>query len=102
MQWLTVFTQLFQSLLHEGAIPSIWKTSLIVPVAKKPSPKETNDYMPVAFTSVPFKCAEKNDPKAAEGVNDWHARSPPVRVLKEQKHQGRQLTSTNTLTGRRQ
>ena len=54
-----IFTNLFQRSLDEGTIPSLWKTSTIIPVAKKPSPKEMNDYRPVALTSIAFKCAEK-------------------------------------------
>ena len=42
--------------LDESYIPRIWKTSTIVPVAKKRSAK---DYRPVALTSIPFKCVEK-------------------------------------------
>ena len=54
-----IFTKLFQRSLDEGTIPSLWKNSTIIPVAKKPSPKEMNDYRPVALTSIAFKCAEK-------------------------------------------
>ena len=54
-----IFTELFQRSLDEGTIASLWKTSTIIPVAKKPSPKEMNDYRPVALTSIAFKCAEK-------------------------------------------
>ena len=45
--------------LDESYIPRIWKTSTIIPVAKKRSAKELNDYRPVALTFFPFKCAEK-------------------------------------------
>ena len=54
-----VFTKLIQMSLDESYIPRIWKTSTIVPVAKKRSAKELNNYRPVALTSIPFKCAEK-------------------------------------------
>ena len=54
-----VFTELIQMSLDEGYIPRIWKASTIVPVAKKRSPKVLNDYIPVALTSIPLKCAEK-------------------------------------------
>ena len=53
------FTKLIQMSLDESYIPRIWKTSTIVPVAKKRSAKELNDYRPVAHTFFPFKCAEK-------------------------------------------
>ena len=54
----SIFTKLFQRSLDEGTIPSLWKTSTIIPVAKKPSPKEMNDYRPVALTSIAYKWAE--------------------------------------------
>ena len=54
-----VFTKLIQMSLDESYIPRIWKTSTIIPVAKKHSAKELNDYRPVALTSILFKCAEK-------------------------------------------
>ena len=54
-----IFTKLFQRSLDEGIIPSLWKTSTIVPVAKKPYPLEMNDYRPVTLTSISFKCVEK-------------------------------------------
>ena len=54
-----VFTILFQRSLELGHIPSIWKSSTVVPVAKKPSPSALNDYRPIALRSVPFKCMER-------------------------------------------
>ena len=54
-----VFTKLIQMSSDESYISRIWKTSTIIPVAKKRSAKEINDYRPVAITSIPFKCAEK-------------------------------------------
>ena len=54
-----VFTTLFQRSLESGHIPSIWKSSNVVPVPKKPSPSALNDYRPIALTSIPFKCMER-------------------------------------------
>jgi hypothetical protein len=54
-----VFTRLFQASLDTGAVPTLWKTAIVVPVPKKPSPKVNNDFRPVALTSVPFKCLER-------------------------------------------
>ena len=53
-----VFTTLFQRSLESGHIPSIWKSSNVVPVPKKPSPSALNDYRPIVLTSIPFKCME--------------------------------------------
>ena len=55
----SVFTTLFQRSLESGHIPSIWKSSNVVPVPKKPSPSALNDYRPIALTSIPFKCMER-------------------------------------------
>ena len=54
-----VFTTLFQRALESGHIPSIWKSSNVVPVPKKTSPSALNDYRPIALTSIPFKCMER-------------------------------------------
>lgn len=40
-------------------IPNIWKTATVIPVPKKSSPKELNDYRPISLTSVPFKTLER-------------------------------------------
>ena len=45
--------------LKNHTIPSIWKTSEIVPVPKKTKISEMNDLRPVALTSVIMKCLEK-------------------------------------------
>lgn len=42
-----------------SGIPNIWKTSVIVPVPKKPRPSELKHYRPVALTSIIAKCLEK-------------------------------------------
>jgi hypothetical protein len=54
-----IFCQLFNNSLSNRTVPDVWKTSIIVPIAKKPSPKEPNDYRPVALTSVVMKSMEK-------------------------------------------
>lgn len=45
------WTPLFQLSVDSGVIPSSWKKAVIVPVPKKPCPKENNDFRPVALTS---------------------------------------------------
>ena len=54
-----VFTPLFNRSLQECKVPKLWKTSIIVPVAKKPTAKELNDYRPVALTSCVMKSMER-------------------------------------------
>ena len=53
-----VYQHLFQLSISSG-IPRIWKTAVIVPVPKKTTAKEYNDYRPIALTYVPFKCLER-------------------------------------------
>ena len=57
-QLAPVFTQLYNE-SSQTHIPSIWKTAKIIPVPKKSTPKEPNDYRPIALTSIPFKCCER-------------------------------------------
>lgn len=53
-----IFTYIFQLSLSLNKVPSLWKESIIVPVAKVSSPKTLNDYRPVALTSVVMKSFE--------------------------------------------
>ena len=55
----TVFTSLIQWSFNENYVPRLWKTSAIVPIPKKKSPVQLNDYRPVALTPIPMKCAER-------------------------------------------
>lgn len=50
---------IFQKSKDTHSVPSMWKSSIIVPVPKKASRKENNDYHPVALTSLIMKCFEK-------------------------------------------
>ena len=106
-----VFTNLFQRSLDEGTIPSLWKTSTIVPVAKKTSPKKMNDYRPVALTSVPFKCAERiimrqlraqtagqQDPLQFAYSQNWNTKDAILTLLHRlYEHLDRQKTYTRVL-----
>lgn len=47
--------KLFQLSVDSYSIPKLWKTSIILPIPKKASPQEDNDYRPVAITSNVFK-----------------------------------------------
>lgn len=58
-QLTAVFTKIFNLSLAQATIPSCLKTSIIIPVPKKPSPSSLNDYRPVALTSVVMKCFER-------------------------------------------
>ena len=53
------FLPLFQQSVKSGVIPTLWKSSTIVPVPKKPRIKELNNFRPVALTPLPMKCLEK-------------------------------------------
>ena len=45
--------------MKDHKLPSLWKTSEIVPTPKKPKVTVLNDLRPVALTSVIVKCFEK-------------------------------------------
>lgn len=53
------FHPLFQTSVDTGVIPTLWKSSLIIPVPKKPKAKELNNFRPIALTPLPMKCLEK-------------------------------------------
>lgn len=50
--------RLYQTSIDQCIVPSVWKTSEIVPVPKLKIPKCKNDLRPVALTSVVMKCLE--------------------------------------------
>uniref|UniRef100_A0A3B3C2V1 Reverse transcriptase domain-containing protein n=1 Tax=Oryzias melastigma TaxID=30732 RepID=A0A3B3C2V1_ORYME len=50
---------LFNLSLELGQVPSLWKTSCIVPLPKVKHPKENKDYRPVALTSHVMKTFER-------------------------------------------
>lgn len=50
---------IFNLSLRLGRVPTLWKTSCIVPVPKKPRPGELNDFRPVALTSHLMKTLER-------------------------------------------
>ncbi len=58
-QLCCVFQNMYQMSIDLHRIPSIWKTSNIVPVPKKQNPTVNNDYRPVALTSIAMKCFER-------------------------------------------
>lgn len=49
----------FNMSLRLGRVASLWKTSCIIPVPKKPHPKELNNFRPVALTSHLMKTLER-------------------------------------------
>ena len=53
-----IIHSLFCEVFHHCQIPTPWKTAIIIPVPKKPRPKEPNDYRPIALTSILMKCLE--------------------------------------------
>ena len=54
-----VFTRIFNQSLAESIVPPCLKSSIIVPLPKKPHISSPNDYRPVALTPVVMKCFEK-------------------------------------------
>lgn len=56
-----ILTHMFQSSFEIQKVPRIWKESIVVPVAKVPSPKTWNDYRPIALSSLAMKTFEHID-----------------------------------------
>ena len=54
-----IFNFIFQLSLSQQRVPSLWKRSIVVPVAKGPRPKGLNDFRPVALTSLIMKSFER-------------------------------------------
>lgn len=54
-----IFTRIFNQSLAESFVPPCLKSSIIVPLPKKPQITSLNDYRPVALTPVVMKCFEK-------------------------------------------
>ena len=52
-------TIIFNRSLQDGALPSDWKTSLIVPIFKKGHRYDALNYRPISLTSVPSKVMER-------------------------------------------
>ncbi|KAM3860001.1 uncharacterized protein ACN63O_016557 [Diretmus argenteus] len=50
---------IFDLSLRLGRVPTLWKTSCLIPVPKKPHPSELNDFRPVALTSRMMKTMER-------------------------------------------
>ena len=54
-----IFHSIFQASLSLYKVPTLWKTSIVVPVPKKSRPASPNDFRPVALTSHVMKSFEK-------------------------------------------
>ncbi|KAI5088100.1 hypothetical protein C0J45_21643 [Silurus meridionalis] len=50
---------LFNLSLHLGIIPTLWKTSCIIPLPKAKQPRHNKDYRPIALTSHIMKTLER-------------------------------------------
>ena len=52
----SILCKIYQQSIDSVCIPTIWKTSEIIPVPKKQVPECNNDYRPIALTSIMMKC----------------------------------------------
>lgn len=55
----SIFYYIFQLSLTQQKVPRLWKSSTVIPVAKKNHPVELNDFRPVALTSLVMKSFER-------------------------------------------
>ena len=58
-QLASIYSVLFSWSLRDCSIPSIWKSSLITPLPNSRGPKISNDFRPVALTSIAIKTFER-------------------------------------------
>ena len=58
-QFSSIFHYIFQTSLSLQKVPTLSKTSIVVPVPKKSRPASPNDFRPVALTSLIMKSFEK-------------------------------------------
>uniref|UniRef100_A0A667Y6G0 B30.2/SPRY domain-containing protein n=1 Tax=Myripristis murdjan TaxID=586833 RepID=A0A667Y6G0_9TELE len=58
-QLSSVIQHLYNLSLSQERVPVLWKTSCLVPVPKKSTPSDLNDYRPVALTSHLMKVLER-------------------------------------------
>ncbi len=58
-QLSSVLHHIFQMSLNCSLVPDLWKSSITIPVPKNSSPKQLNDFRPVALTSLCMKVFEK-------------------------------------------
>ena len=54
-----VFTNLFQRCFDSGQIPTVWKTSTIIPIPKVKNSRELKEFRPVALKSLVMKIFER-------------------------------------------
>jgi len=50
---------IFNLSLSQQKVPNLWKQSIVVPVGKSKHPKSSNDFRPIALTSLVMKSLEK-------------------------------------------
>jgi len=48
----TYFYSYLSKCADSGVIPDIWKTSTVIPIPKTKSPKDLNEFRPIALTSL--------------------------------------------------
>ena len=57
---IILFLKIFQNVWSSGAMPEIWKQSIIVPILKQGKPRtDKNNYRPIALTSHVAKLMER-------------------------------------------
>ena len=76
-----IFHSIFQASLSIQKVPTLWKTSIVVPVLKKSRPASPNDFRPVALTSHVMKSFENNHQNHDHVPYRPSFRSPVICIL---------------------
>ena len=58
-QLSTIVTQLYNTSIELSTVPTMWKTAIIKPLPKVPTPTQPKEYRPIAMTSCLSKILEK-------------------------------------------
>ena len=56
--WQSALVKLFNLVLAWGAVPSLWKHSIVVPIFKQGDPSSPGNFRPVSLASCCFKVLE--------------------------------------------
>jgi len=56
---LPIITSIFNASLSSGIFPSTWKSAIVRPLQKTPSPKSPSDYRPISILPALSKCLER-------------------------------------------
>ena len=88
MELSEILLSLFCQSYRTATIPTLWKTTTIIPVPKKPRPTEPNHYCPIALTSMIIKCLKETAAEHHSSTFHPTPRPPPICLQGKEGHRG--------------